>query len=94
MKSVARRVSDGINLPGAVLIGHAIAQAVRKGSREFDFLRGREEYKERWTSSVRETWRLTVVPREHVPALARYRGGQAFRWLKRRVKALISRGKR
>jgi len=80
--------------PGYTLLAHTIEDSVSRGAREFDFLRGREEYKERWTSSVRETWRLTVVPREHVPALARYRGGQAFRWLKRRIKALISRGKR
>jgi len=80
--------------PGYTLLAHTIEDSVNRGAREFDFLRGREEYKERWTSSVRETWRLTVVPQEHVPALVRYRGGQAFRWVKRRVKTLISRGKR
>jgi CelD/BcsL family acetyltransferase involved in cellulose biosynthesis len=80
--------------PGYTLLAHTIEDSVNRGAREFDFLRGREEYKERWTSSVRETWRLTVVPQEHVPALVRYRGGQALRWVKRRVKTLISRGKR
>jgi len=80
--------------PGYTLLAHTIEDSVDRGAREFDFLRGREEYKERWTSCVRETWRLTVVPQEHLPALARYRGGQAFRWMKRRIKALISRGNR
>jgi CelD/BcsL family acetyltransferase involved in cellulose biosynthesis len=80
--------------PGYTLLAHTIEDSVDRGAREFDFLRGREEYKERWTACVRETWRLTVVPQEHLPALARYRGGQAFRWMKRRIKALFSRGKR
>lgn len=34
--------------PGAILIGHAIEEAVREGAREFDFLRGRETYKYEW----------------------------------------------
>jgi CelD/BcsL family acetyltransferase involved in cellulose biosynthesis len=80
--------------PGYTLLAHTLEDSVDRGAREFDFLRGREEYKDRWTSSVRETWRLTVVPREHLAALARYRGGQAFRWVKRRIKGLISGGKR
>ena len=80
--------------PGYTLLAHCIEDQVGRGAREFDFLRGREEYKERWTSSVRVTQRLTVVPNEHIPALLRYRGEQAFRWAKRRIKALITRGKR
>jgi len=80
--------------PGYTLLAHCIEDSVSRGAREFDFLRGREEYKARWTSCARETWRLTLVPNEHVPALARYRGGQALRWTKRRVKALLSRGGR
>jgi CelD/BcsL family acetyltransferase involved in cellulose biosynthesis len=80
--------------PGYTLLARCIEDSVDRGAREFDFLRGREEYKDRWTSNVRETWRLTVVPQEHLAALARYRGGQALRWTKRRIKALVSRGKR
>lgn len=34
--------------PGAVLLGHAIEEAVRQGAREFHFLRGREAYKYEW----------------------------------------------
>lgn len=34
--------------PGAILIGHAAAAAIREGGREFHFLRGRESYKYDW----------------------------------------------
>jgi CelD/BcsL family acetyltransferase involved in cellulose biosynthesis len=34
--------------PGALLVEHAVRQAVREGAREFDFLRGREAYKYAW----------------------------------------------
>jgi CelD/BcsL family acetyltransferase involved in cellulose biosynthesis len=34
--------------PGSILIGHAIAEAVREGAREFHFLRGGETYKYSW----------------------------------------------
>ncbi|MGK9170138.1 GNAT family N-acetyltransferase [Inquilinus limosus] len=34
--------------PGSILIGHAIAEAIREGRREFHFLRGREAYKYAW----------------------------------------------
>jgi len=80
--------------PGYTLLAHSIEDSVDRGAREFDFLRGREEYKERWTDQARETWRLTLVPNEHVPALARYRGEQLYRWTKQRVKSLVMRGKR
>ncbi|MER9326885.1 GNAT family N-acetyltransferase [Mesorhizobium sp. M0488] len=49
--------------PGAILIGHAIAESIREGAREFDFLRGQEAYKygwgavDRWT--VRRVWTRT-----------------------------------
>ncbi|HEX3431285.1 MAG TPA: GNAT family N-acetyltransferase [Rhizomicrobium sp.] len=34
--------------PGAILIGHAIEEAIREGTRVFDFLRGSETYKYEW----------------------------------------------
>jgi CelD/BcsL family acetyltransferase involved in cellulose biosynthesis len=34
--------------PGALLVEHAVREAVREGAREFDFLRGREAYKYAW----------------------------------------------
>lgn len=39
--------------PGALMIGHAIEQAVREGAEEFDFLRGRESYKYLWGAKGR-----------------------------------------
>ncbi|UCI09635.1 GNAT family N-acetyltransferase [Mesorhizobium sp. B1-1-8] len=41
--------------PGAILIGKAIAEAVQDGAREFDFLRGRENYKYGWGAEDRWT---------------------------------------
>lgn len=38
---------------GTAVIGHCIEEAIRRGCTEFDFLRGAEEYKYRWTSSER-----------------------------------------
>jgi CelD/BcsL family acetyltransferase involved in cellulose biosynthesis len=34
--------------PGSILMGHAIAEAVREGANEFHFLRGQERYKYDW----------------------------------------------
>jgi len=34
--------------PGALLVAHAITEAIRERAKEFDFLRGREDYKYRW----------------------------------------------
>jgi CelD/BcsL family acetyltransferase involved in cellulose biosynthesis len=39
--------------PGAILIGHAIGQAIAEGANEFHFLRGREAYKYSWGASDR-----------------------------------------
>ncbi|WP_026873360.1 GNAT family N-acetyltransferase [Inquilinus limosus] len=39
--------------PGAILIGHAVAAAIREGGREFHFLRGREAYKYAWGAADR-----------------------------------------
>ncbi|TPM96916.1 GNAT family N-acetyltransferase [Mesorhizobium sp. B2-1-3A] len=41
--------------PGAILIGNAITEAIREGGGEFDFLRGREEYKYSWGALDRWT---------------------------------------
>ncbi|MER8633899.1 GNAT family N-acetyltransferase [Mesorhizobium opportunistum] len=43
--------------PGAILIGHAIAESIREGAREFDFLRGQEAYKYGWGAGDRWTMR-------------------------------------
>ncbi|MER9410158.1 GNAT family N-acetyltransferase [Mesorhizobium sp. M0589] len=43
--------------PGAILIGHAIAESIREDAREFDFLRGQEAYKYGWGAVDRWTMR-------------------------------------
>lgn len=45
--------------PGAILIGHAIEEAVREGAREFHFLRGQESYKYEWGAVDRWNTRRT-----------------------------------
>lgn len=46
--------------PGMLLVGHAIEEAVREGSREFDFLRGSEAYKYDWGAQDRPTWHVRI----------------------------------
>jgi CelD/BcsL family acetyltransferase involved in cellulose biosynthesis len=46
--------------PGALLLGHAISEAVRAGAREFDFLRGAESYKYRWGARDRAQYRVRI----------------------------------
>ncbi|HEY3777185.1 MAG TPA: GNAT family N-acetyltransferase [Rhizomicrobium sp.] len=47
--------------PGAILIGHAIEEAVREGAREFDFLRGGESYKYDWGAQDRHNTRRVLA---------------------------------
>lgn len=47
--------------PGAILIGHALAEAVREGATEFHFLRGGEAYKYSWGSVDRWNGRRTFA---------------------------------
>jgi CelD/BcsL family acetyltransferase involved in cellulose biosynthesis len=46
---------------GTVAVSHAIDAAARDGAREFDFLRGREQYKYDWGATDRLTWRLRLA---------------------------------
>src|ERR1051325_8716747 len=43
--------------PGTILVAHAITEAIRERAKEFDFLRGREEYKYRWGAVDRPIYR-------------------------------------
>ena len=51
--------------PGAILIGHAIEDALRNGACEFHFLRGREAYKYAWGAVDHQNLRRTFVGRSH-----------------------------
>jgi CelD/BcsL family acetyltransferase involved in cellulose biosynthesis len=46
--------------PGSLVIAHAIAEAVREGAREMDFLRGQEAYKYAWGARDRSHSKLTL----------------------------------
>lgn len=46
--------------PGTVMVAHAIEEAVREGAREFDFLRGAEDYKYAWGAADRPQRRLRL----------------------------------
>lgn len=46
--------------PGTLVVGYAIEQAIRRGAREWNFLRGAEEYKYYWGAHDRQTFRLGI----------------------------------
>jgi len=48
--------------PGTVIIYKSMCYLIQKGVTEFDFLRGADEYKFRWTSMWRETIRFVYGP--------------------------------
>ncbi len=50
---------------GKILVGHALQYCFQHGIREFDFLRGTEEYKFDWTAQTRQTlaWEASVSAR-------------------------------
>jgi CelD/BcsL family acetyltransferase involved in cellulose biosynthesis len=43
--------------PGVMVVGAAVEEAIRRGARALDFLRGKEDYKYRWGAKDRVTWR-------------------------------------
>lgn len=46
---------------GLALMGHAIKQSIAAGMSEFDYLRGEEDYKRRWTDLSRQTLTTMVL---------------------------------
>jgi hypothetical protein len=48
---------------GRVLVGRCIQIAIERGCREFDFLRGYEDYKYDWTDTDRREWSITFYNR-------------------------------
>ncbi len=47
--------------PGTVLMSCILEDCIRRGERGFDFLRGDEHYKYRWTQQARSTYRLRLA---------------------------------
>jgi len=43
---------------GAILMNHAVQDAFNRGKNEYDFMRGVEEYKARWSSIKRESYQV------------------------------------
>jgi CelD/BcsL family acetyltransferase involved in cellulose biosynthesis len=50
---------------GFVLLGRTLEDAIAEGAREYDFLRGDEEYKSRFTATARQASTWLVAPRLH-----------------------------
>ncbi|MGE5431495.1 MAG: GNAT family N-acetyltransferase [Syntrophomonadaceae bacterium] len=46
--------------PGSVILLEIIEKAITEGVREFDFLRGREDYKYKWNAEDRNNYRLFI----------------------------------
>ena len=69
---------------GLVIMGKAIEASVAEGAREFDFLRGTEAYKFRWTDQTRDTW-ILEIPFSSSARLA-FRAARSFRSLKKKIK--------
>ncbi|MBZ0158498.1 MAG: GNAT family N-acetyltransferase [Alphaproteobacteria bacterium] len=67
--------------PGKFILWHAIEDALAGGIREFDFLRGREEYKYTWGARNRTNYRLLVW---HSPS---FRPEGAFKTMNEKTEA-------
>jgi CelD/BcsL family acetyltransferase involved in cellulose biosynthesis len=48
--------------PGLVLLGHLIRDAIVRGKRRFDFLRGEERYKYEFGPQPEDIYRVTIAP--------------------------------
>lgn len=77
--------------PGLALIGATVEDAVSRGMTEFDFLRGDELYKRRWTLARRRTWSVTVIRPDAWTAKARHVANGLIRSSRSRVKRLLQR---
>jgi CelD/BcsL family acetyltransferase involved in cellulose biosynthesis len=75
--------------PGFVLVYRSLLDAIDRHLAHYDFLRGPEAYKFRWTALSRTTRSLTVVPRANRAALGRHTLGRGIAASKRAVKRLL-----
>lgn len=83
---------------GTLLTARAIRCAVEEGCREFDFLRGDETYKMRWSPRERRNYRILLLrPRDGLGGLGELPGRAGFalnrmeRYVEMRAKAFASR---
>jgi CelD/BcsL family acetyltransferase involved in cellulose biosynthesis len=54
---------------GSLLFAYAIADCIRQGLTEFDFLRGAEEYKNRWNTKLRFNYQATLIRNGFLPKI-------------------------
>lgn len=80
----------GSKSPGTVLMGYGIQDSIDQRMEEFDYLRGLEPYKFRWTSKVRKTWCLTAIPKGKIRGLLSFQLDQTLKATKRFVKKVVS----
>jgi hypothetical protein len=85
-RNPAKRVKTG-----TALLGLCIEEAIGRGCGEFDFLRGDEEYKYRWTADNRRNPRFTFFQRKPIP-LAYFAHYTSMRLVKNTLKKIL--GKR
>lgn len=71
--------------PGALIMLHAVREAINEGADEFDFLRGTEAYKASWTSAARTDRRLRIA--SSLPGWLVLRGYQMAYAGRRAIKA-------
>jgi CelD/BcsL family acetyltransferase involved in cellulose biosynthesis len=75
---------------GTVLTAHAIKQAISEGCTEFDFLRGDEDYKYRWTETVRLNYRLLLPRPRSIRSGAMLRLNHLEQYVEHRAKAFAA----
>lgn len=73
---------------GLVLMGMVLQHCCEQGYSEFDFLRGEEEYKFRWTKTTRPTIAGEIAMTTRVKIYLR--GLQALRRLKKRARVVLN----
>jgi CelD/BcsL family acetyltransferase involved in cellulose biosynthesis len=73
---------------GLVLMGMLLQHCYEQGYSEFDFLRGEEEYKFRWTKTTRATVAGEIAMNARMKIYLN--GLQALRHLKKRVRVLLN----
>lgn len=75
---------------GMVVMGKAIEASFAEGAHEYDFLRGLEDYKFRWTDKTRDTFIFEIAfskaATAHFSAQAKWRG------VKKQVKKIVKQG--
>lgn len=80
--------------PGTVLMGHGIQSSIAEGMTEFDFLRGLDPYKFRWTDKSRTTHNLIAIPKGKLKGMFSFKLDETLRGAKRYAKQLIRRGEK